>query len=353
MPSTFWELVAQPLATSAAGAGAIGAGLLALHNGEKTRSLEGDHHRQTMDRDRESNLRDRYTTAAEQLGDENSAVREAGAYAIAALADDWLRYEALTPDRALAHSQARTCINLLCSYLRANRHDDDNMDYGFSREEAAVRSSIVGVIRERSRAWMQIEDDWKQSGELIDFAPIKIDLSEAFLVRENFSGADLRSALLAGTDLERSNLRDVNFAGAHLAGVNLKSARMPGTNFTRAHLMRADLSDAFLAGADFTRANAYDAIFQNSRLQSATFRGANLRGAQFGTARRIQDAVFDLLTRADSRTEWPEEFDFEEARSSEQPPEEASAVALKETHDRRPHSTVDHTPLTSDSRSEH
>ncbi|HXT88128.1 MAG TPA: AAA family ATPase, partial [Trebonia sp.] len=50
-------------------------------------------------------LTDRLGAAAEQLGSERPAVRIAGAYAMARLADDW--------------PQARqTCINVLCGYLR-------------------------------------------------------------------------------------------------------------------------------------------------------------------------------------------------------------------------------------------
>ncbi|WP_405476451.1 hypothetical protein [Streptomyces sp. NBC_00009] len=61
---------------------------------------EGDSHRADA-----SQLSERYSTAAEQLGHEQAAVRLAGAYAMARLADDW-------PE------QRQVCVDVLCAYLR-------------------------------------------------------------------------------------------------------------------------------------------------------------------------------------------------------------------------------------------
>jgi hypothetical protein len=47
----------------------------------------------------------RYTAAAEQLGHEKAAVRLAGVYALARLADEWA-------------PQRQTCIDVLCAYVR-------------------------------------------------------------------------------------------------------------------------------------------------------------------------------------------------------------------------------------------
>jgi hypothetical protein len=48
---------------------------------------------------------ERFSTAAEQLGHDKPAVRLAGVYAMARLADDW-------------NEQCQTCIDVLCAYLR-------------------------------------------------------------------------------------------------------------------------------------------------------------------------------------------------------------------------------------------
>jgi hypothetical protein len=53
----------------------------------------------------EKGFTDRYESAAEQLGHEKAAVRLAGVYAMARLADDW-------------EARRQTCIDVLCAYLR-------------------------------------------------------------------------------------------------------------------------------------------------------------------------------------------------------------------------------------------
>src|SRR5947209_8019958 len=50
-------------------------------------------------------LSKRYQDAAGQLGHDSAAVRLAGVYAMARLADEWIE-------------QRQTCINVLCAYLR-------------------------------------------------------------------------------------------------------------------------------------------------------------------------------------------------------------------------------------------
>jgi hypothetical protein len=48
---------------------------------------------------------ERFTTAADQLGSDKPAVRLAGLYAMAGLADDW-------------EAKRQTCVDVLCAYLR-------------------------------------------------------------------------------------------------------------------------------------------------------------------------------------------------------------------------------------------
>src|SRR5689334_20499074 len=50
-------------------------------------------------------LNERFATAAEQLGSDKPAVRLAGVYAMAGLADDW-------------EKRRQTCVEVLCAYLR-------------------------------------------------------------------------------------------------------------------------------------------------------------------------------------------------------------------------------------------
>ncbi len=291
-PKEFWALTAQPTATFAAGAGAITAGYLAFHNGEKGRGLDAQHHRETVSGGRESKLQDRYTAAAKQLGDDHSAIREAGAYAIAALADDWLRHGALIPDPGSAHSQAKTCVHLLCSYLRANRRkestggsDPQHRLAQFEHEETAVRSSIIGVLRERTGEWRKQEDLWIADKKLTESARIVLDLNGAHLEKANFEGANLREVRFVKTKLAGANLRKAQLQKAHMLHADLTRARMQNSDLTNSLMANANLTRVFATSANFTGARAIEAIFSDAQLRDANFEGAYLSEVKFNGAR--------------------------------------------------------------------
>jgi hypothetical protein len=68
---------------------------------EQTRERD----RRAHELDRQGHLTERFGRAADQIGSEQAAVRLAGVYAMAKLADDWAE-------------ERQTCIDVLCAYLR-------------------------------------------------------------------------------------------------------------------------------------------------------------------------------------------------------------------------------------------
>jgi hypothetical protein len=106
-----------------------------------------------------ADLRARYAKAAEQLGNPAAAVRLAGVYALAALADDW--------HEAGNFQQQVVCVDLLCAYLRMP-YDPNVADSG----EKEVRQTILSSIRERMQntnadeGWCHIPMDF--SGAVFD-----------------------------------------------------------------------------------------------------------------------------------------------------------------------------------------
>jgi hypothetical protein len=69
----------------------------------------------TLAEQRTRTLNERFATAAEQLGSDKSAVRLAGVYAMAGLADDW-------------EENRQTCADVLCAYLRMPYEPDPGQD---------------------------------------------------------------------------------------------------------------------------------------------------------------------------------------------------------------------------------
>lgn len=316
----FWILAAQPLATAVAGAGAIAAGLLALHNGAKTRSLDAAHHVDTMNRNQVSDFRGRYTTAANQIADtESAAIREAGIYAIGALADDWISYGNDTGQWSLARSQAQACINLLCSYLRANRYStgiDPNQGKPaiiFPPEEMSVRASAIGVIRDQTPRWRTVEEKWLMSDELFGHDTfITLDLSGASLVRAQLAGADLREARLDRTNLQRANLTRANLSNASLVKADLSWARLDKANLSRTILHRTNFTQSMLTGAKFCSAMMVWPIF----------RQAHLARADFSDSSGMADASFSDGTLYSSETKWPIGFKMSKGKCIETSDEE-------------------------------
>ncbi|GAA3070993.1 hypothetical protein GCM10010464_39090 [Pseudonocardia yunnanensis] len=102
-----------------------------------------------------------------QLGHEKSAVRLAGVYAIAGLADDWL-------------AQRQTCVDVLCAYLRMPYNPADSPPGG-----AEVRRTIIRSIADHLRPDSLTSASW---------AGLTLNFTGALLDSPNFVNADFRGA---------------------------------------------------------------------------------------------------------------------------------------------------------------
>ena len=113
-------------------------------------------------------LSKRYQDAAEQLGHDKAAVRLAGAYALARLADEW-------------EEQRQTCVDVLCAYLRmqpkmTTYQSEDGYPYdAHDVGDMEVRHTISGLIasrigpRQTGGVWSNCELNLR-GAYLIDFA---------------------------------------------------------------------------------------------------------------------------------------------------------------------------------------
>ena len=97
-------------------------------NNQEKEKNENDHTRQVY-----AERRSRYTTAIEQLANENAAVRLGGIYTLAGLVDEWLTDKSVKEEND-RRQEGQVIINNLCAYIRspfnlANSHyilDKDN-----------------------------------------------------------------------------------------------------------------------------------------------------------------------------------------------------------------------------------
>jgi uncharacterized protein YjbI with pentapeptide repeats len=252
----------QPMATLLAGSAVA---LITFLTGWLRRKLDREQFRSVRDVERKQfeanenaerlrDRRDRYTTYAAQLGHESSAVRLAGAYGLAALADEWVR--------AGQRADAQTSVDLLRAYLRMGVEEGSA---GLSARERELRKALVDTIARRADWWLRSvgadgKNVWGQlDTELADSCLVSIDLNRAHLAGIRLSGADLSGAVLSGADLEngmlsRAILVNAKCAGIYARGADFEYADLRGADLRDANLTEADLSGADLSGADLTGA---------------------------------------------------------------------------------------------------
>jgi uncharacterized protein YjbI with pentapeptide repeats len=214
-------------------AGFGGAVLVGVYGFRKQRLVEGDAHRADAEQ-----LGQRYMTAAGQLGHEKSAVRLAGVYAMAQLADDW-------------DEQRQVCIDVLCAYLRMP-YETDPASEKYRDGEREVRYTIIRLIRDHIH---------RESSTAAVWHGCDFDFTNA-----TFDGGDFGMAKFTG----KVSFRFAKFIGGEVS-------------FRRAIVLGGEVSfaDAEFAGGvvsfQFAQFVLGDVLFSRAKFTDGevSFRGAN------------------------------------------------------------------------------
>lgn len=254
--------------------------------------------RQQFTHDEVRILRERYTSAAEQLGSDSFAIRLAGVYAFASLADDWAE--------AGNTSERQVCIDVLCAYLRtptggrdlASAPDaDSGSPDGLNAQEEQVRSTIVRVIADHTRDARRVgartaqvlKAPWRNCDfDLRGARLINIDWSHCqFLGALDLSGA----RFISGADFSSCVFERVSFVGARFGSEQEggpTTVRFEDCLFTEANFEWAQ----FFVSVDFARATNHGTM----RFDLATFRGlrTSFKEMIYGTGSRTTFAAADF-----------------------------------------------------------
>ena len=193
--------------------------------------------RRTLDRtlaeQRTRTLNERFATAAEQLGSDKPAVRLAGVYAMAGLADDW-------------KENRQTCVDVLCAYLRMPYEPHPGQDAPEPQRLAflairEVRHTVIRVITAHLRKNMDAANSWQ--GLNFDFTGVVFD------------GGDFTEAQFSGGT--------VLFSGVRLSGdaVDFGRAQFSGGKI---YFNLAQIFDGVLdfTGAQFSGSEIYFNVAQ-------------------------------------------------------------------------------------------
>jgi uncharacterized protein YjbI with pentapeptide repeats len=245
----------------------------------------------TLAEQRTRTLNERFTTAAEQLGSDKPAVRLAGVYAIAGLADDW-------------EENRQTFVDVLCAYLRMPYEPDpgpgapelQRLAYQATRE---VRHTVIQVITAHLRkdaavSWQGLNFNF--TGVVFDggdFRGAQFSSGEV-----NFRGAQFSSGRVYFRDVQFSGA-SVDFYAAQFSGgyVNFETAEFSGgTVFFAGAQFSGGI--VYFGGAEFSGGMVFfgNAQFSGSKLyfETAKFSGGTVYfGAQFsGGTLDLRDADF-------------------------------------------------------------
>jgi membrane protein implicated in regulation of membrane protease activity len=246
-----------------AGVGAVVALTVAYRKQDQGEAAE---HREDM-----KLYNDRFGKAADQLGSDKAAVRLAGVYSLAGLADDW-------------REGRQTCIDVLCAYIRMPRPEPAEpaspppaSPAAVTRtvdEERQVRHTILRVIRDHLRSG--------KHGDVERWHDHQFD----------FTGAEFHGGDLSGISVAQGTT--IDFAGASFTRgtVSFHDVSFAGST--------VDFSDATFSGG---AVRFYTASFSGGVLdfRNASFMGGavSFRSASFsGAAVGFFGALFRLLRGA-------------------------------------------------------
>jgi Pentapeptide repeats (9 copies) len=204
----------------------------------------------TLAEQRTRTLNERFATAAGQLGsDKPPAVRLAGVYAMAGLADDW-------PENR------QTCVDVLCAYLRLP-YDPRSGDDVTPAERAAYRAG-----REVRRTVIRVITAHLREDAAVPWQGLNFDFTGVVFDGGDFSGAEFSggTALFGGVIFSGGI---VDFSGVKFSGGTI--------DFGRAEFSGGEVRfrDATFSGGEV---RFYDATFSGGevRFARATFSGGTV-----------------------------------------------------------------------------
>lgn len=235
---------------------------------DRTLKEQRDQLDKTLAEQRRQTLNERFATAAGQLGsDKPPAVRLAGVYAMAGLADDW-------------KENRQTCIDVLCAYLRLPRESDPGGTGATTVERRAyqegreIRHTVIRVITAHLRPGAK--PSWR--GKDLDLTGVIFD--GAFFESAEFSGGghvSFNAAEFSG---------DINFEDAKFSaggGGDPASSPRGYVNFTDAKFSGGEV---IFRGAEFSGTVYFeDAKFSDCQVNFNNTRFSdgyiNFSGAEF------------------------------------------------------------------------
>lgn len=276
-------------------AAGVGASVALIVGYRKARVEEAASHR-----DDQRLFDDRYQSASQLLGHDTAAVRLAGIYAIARLADDWAE-------------QRQQCIDVLCAYLRLP-FDPEIPEGGEVELRLSLVRLIVGhLVPDAEISWCDQRFDFSRAVfDGCNFGQAVFDQDVSF-TNARFVGAD--------TSFDRAVFgRDADFAGCELDGVRVhfNHVKFKGqANFSRARLLSGStlrFTASTFGEPLWSWGSTIEAQACLSLFGCHLVRGVHLNGSRVaGSVTFEETAIGDLVRPGGARAELDEDVFTETA----------------------------------------
>lgn len=287
-----WSVAAQPVAIVIASIISLAAAGVALLNGQKTRKQDKEIHEEKSQAEQERTLRERFTSIAEMLSNKEAdfTKRISGAYALAALADDWAVFYKDDPESSLKEQQV--CLNILTGQLHdritENSPDRNQLLEFKKRVQDIIFSRFIDPKNNRKAgAWSNLE--------------------------LNLSNCQLYDVKTNGFFNQHTSFSGVTFAGeSHFIKASFSSVNFENSSFKEgAFFNEAEFNDtANFCKTTFSNvANFYRTKFnyrcsfswvkfrELANFQGATFRDfANFSGSTFFKTINFRESIFHTGT---------------------------------------------------------
>lgn len=253
--------------------------------------------------DRDANRTTRYTEAVKQLGDDKSAVRFGGVYALQRIGEDSQR------DRTTIIQVLQAYIVETAPYSPYHRPPRPR---GLLLWRASARAREAEYARQQALDAQALQAKTaKAAVEVVGrLSALDADRPRILLPRTYLWGADLEGAQLDRAVFIWAELTQANFDGAALHGAFLHDANLMmasfekaqarGTHFVQVDATRADFTGADLKASSFEGAKCRSTIFAQANLRGASLVKANLEGASFDRANLQGADLSGVTTRGTS-----------------------------------------------------
>jgi uncharacterized protein YjbI with pentapeptide repeats len=179
--------------------------------------------------DEEGLLWKRFENGAQQFANETAfAIRAAGVYSLASLADDWIRHHRRLKDIGVKDrsidAECATIVDLFCAHLRRRADRNTGLSKQQVLEAELVNEAIIGQFK--THLWTPAAGDAGEPGLWV--GNCTLDLRDTDLSENVWPQIDLQDAMLRGADLYWADLRSANISNATLRHSDLRRAHLTG-----------------------------------------------------------------------------------------------------------------------------